>query len=90
MHKRHLILVLLGLFVLGLLLAEKKQYNEAARYLTAAAGGMPDHIHLCVKIPPKYAVSFIIGFIKGKSAVRVHRAFERSSAADVRRRILAR
>ena len=34
---------------------------------------MPDHIHLCVKIPPKHAVSFIVGFVKGKSAVRVHR-----------------
>ena len=34
---------------------------------------MPDHIHLCLKIPPKYAVSYIIGFVKGKSAVRVHR-----------------
>ena len=35
--------------------------------------GMPDHIHLWLKIPPKYSVSYIIGFIKGKSAVRVHR-----------------
>ena len=34
---------------------------------------MPDHIHLCVKIPPKYAVSYVIGFLKGKSAVRIHR-----------------
>ena len=34
---------------------------------------MPDHIHLCVKIPPKYSVSYVIGFIKGKSAVRIHR-----------------
>ena len=34
---------------------------------------MPDHIHMCLKIPPKYAVSYIIGFVKGKSAVRVHR-----------------
>ena len=34
---------------------------------------MPDHIHLCLKIPPKHAVSHIMGFIKGKSAVRVHR-----------------
>ncbi len=34
---------------------------------------MSDHIHLCVKIPPKYSVSHIIGFIKGKSAVRIHR-----------------
>ena len=34
---------------------------------------MSDHIHLCVKIPPKYSVSYVIGFIKGKSAVRIHR-----------------
>jgi putative transposase len=34
---------------------------------------MPDHIHLCVSIPPKYSVAYIIGFLKGKSAVRIHR-----------------
>jgi putative transposase len=37
------------------------------------AHAMADHIHMCVAIPPKYSVSFIIGFIKGKSAVRIHR-----------------
>ena len=34
---------------------------------------MLDHIHICLKIPPKYAVPYIVGFIKGKSAVRIHR-----------------
>jgi putative transposase len=34
---------------------------------------MPDHIHLCLSIPPKYSVAFVIGFLKGKSAVRIHR-----------------
>ena len=34
---------------------------------------MPDHIHMCVSIPPKHSVAFAIGFIKGKSAVRTHR-----------------
>jgi putative transposase len=34
---------------------------------------MPDHIHILVSIPPKYSVSYTIGFLKGKSAVRVHR-----------------
>ncbi len=34
---------------------------------------MSDHVHLCLKIPPKYAVSHIMGFVKGKSAIRVHR-----------------
>ncbi len=26
---------------------------------------MPDHIHMCVSIPPKYAVSSVVGYIKG-------------------------
>ena len=34
---------------------------------------MPDHIHMCVSITPKDSVAFAIGFIKGKSAVRIHR-----------------
>ena len=34
---------------------------------------MPDHIHMCVSIPPKHSVAFAIEFIKGKSAVRIHR-----------------
>ena len=33
----------------------------------------PDHIHMCLSIPPKYSVAFVIGFVKGKSAVRIHR-----------------
>ena len=33
---------------------------------------MADHIHMCLSIPPKYSVSHTIGFLKGKSAVRVH------------------
>jgi len=34
---------------------------------------MPDHIHMCLSIPPKYSVAHTIGFLKGKSAVRIHR-----------------
>ena len=34
---------------------------------------MPDQLHMCVRIPPKYAVSYLIGFVKGKTAVRIHR-----------------
>jgi putative transposase len=32
-----------------------------------------DHMHLCLSIPPKYSVSHALGFLKGKSAVRIHR-----------------
>jgi putative transposase len=34
---------------------------------------MPDHIHMCLSIPPKYSVAHTIGYLKGKSAVRIHR-----------------
>ena len=34
---------------------------------------MDDHVHLCLSIPPKYSVAFAVGFLKGKSAVRIHR-----------------
>ena len=39
---------------------------------------MPDHVHMCMSIPPKYSVAYTIGFLKGKSAIRVHRQYERS------------
>ena len=34
---------------------------------------MPDHVHMCLRIPPKHSVAYLMGFLKGKSAVRVHR-----------------
>jgi len=34
-----------------------------------------DHVHMCISIPPKYAVSEVIGYLKGKSAIAVARQF---------------
>ena len=34
---------------------------------------MPDHVHMCIAIPPKYAVASVIGFLKGKSAIAIAR-----------------
>jgi putative transposase len=34
-----------------------------------------DHAHICISIPPKYAVSNVIGYIKGKSAISIARNF---------------
>jgi putative transposase len=28
---------------------------------------MPDHVHMCIEIPPKYSVASVIGFLKGKT-----------------------
>ena len=36
---------------------------------------MPDHVHICISIPPKHAVSYVVGYIKGKSAIGIARQF---------------
>jgi len=36
---------------------------------------MLDHVHICLSVPPKYAVSNVVGYIKGKSAVSIARHF---------------
>ena len=36
---------------------------------------MPDHVHMLISIPPKYAVSQVVGFIKGKSAIHLARVY---------------
>ena len=32
-----------------------------------------DHVHMLLSVPPKYSIAMLIGFLKGKSAVRIHR-----------------
>lgn len=36
---------------------------------------LPDHVHLLLSIPPKFSVANTVGFVKGKSAIRIHRQF---------------
>ena len=36
---------------------------------------MPDHVHMMLSIPPKYSVSQIVGYIKGKSAIHLARVY---------------
>ncbi len=36
---------------------------------------LPDHVHMLISIPPKYSVSQVIGFVKGKSAIHIARVF---------------
>ena len=35
----------------------------------------PDHVHMLVAIPPKYAVAQVVGYLKGKSAIHIARTF---------------
>ena len=50
-------------------LAEQKESRVEEGHL------MPDHVHLLIAIPPKYAVAQVIGFIKGKSAIHIARSY---------------
>ena len=36
---------------------------------------MPDHVHMMLAIPPKYAVSQVVGYLKGKSAIHIARVY---------------
>ena len=54
-------------------LAEQKESRVEEGHL------MSDHVHMMLSIPPKYAVSQVIGYIKGKSAIHMARVYgERS------------
>lgn len=56
----------------------KKVFHELSRQRgsTILSGHMAqDHVHMCISIPPKYAVAEVIGYLKGKSAIAVARQF---------------
>lgn len=67
----------------------KKLYGEVARKLGEVFHELarqreskileghlcPDHIHMLIEIPPKYAVSEVVGYIKGKSAIYIARTY---------------
>lgn len=36
---------------------------------------MPDHVHMLIAIPPKHAVSQVVGYMKGKSAIHIARVY---------------
>ena len=50
-------------------LAEQKESRIEEGHLLA------DHVHMLIAIPPKYAVAQVIGFLKGKSAIHIARAY---------------
>ena len=36
---------------------------------------MRDHVHMCISVAPKYAVSNVVGYLKGKSAISIAKKF---------------
>ena len=50
---------------------------------------MPDHVHMIISIPPKYAVSQVVGYLKGKSAIPIARRFSGRQRNDMGQHFLA-
>ncbi|MBE9610917.1 MULTISPECIES: IS200/IS605 family transposase [Chitinilyticum] len=50
-------------------LAEQKESRVLEGHL------MPDHVHMLLSIPPKFAVSQVVGYMKGKSAIHLARVY---------------
>jgi putative transposase len=50
-------------------LAKQKESHIEAGHIAV------DHVHVCISIPPKYAVAQVVGFMKGKSAIYIARNF---------------
>ena len=51
---------------------------------------MPDHVHMLLAVPPKLAVSSVVGYIKGKSAIHVARHFLKRERNYAGQRLWAR
>lgn len=58
----------------------RQQMGQILRQLCRQKGveimeghAMPDHIHLVLRIPPKFSVALVVGYLKGKSAIQIHR-----------------
>jgi len=51
---------------------------------------MPDHIHMLLSVPPKYSIAMTMGYLKGKSAVRIHREILRTKGTLFGRKFWAR
>ena len=60
----------------------RKNLGEVLRELARQKESMvleghlqPDHVHMLISIPPKYAVSQVVGYMKGKSAIHIARNY---------------
>lgn len=53
-------------------------------------GAPPDHIHFLIAIPPKYSVAHVMGFLKGKAAIKIHNIYTKRRHATSQKSFWAR
>jgi putative transposase len=64
----------------------RREIGEILRELCRQKGvelvegkAMPDHVHMLLSVPPKFSIAMVVGYLKGKSAIRIHRQLEKTS-----------
>ena len=51
---------------------------------------MSDHIHMLLSVPPRYSIAMTVGYLKGKSAIRIHRDLQKTKGTLFGRSFWAR
>jgi putative transposase len=51
---------------------------------------LSDHVHMLLSVPPKYSLAMTMGYLKGKSAIRIHREVLRTKGTLFGRQFWAR
>ena len=76
---------------------QRRKIGEIVRELCRQKGielvegnAMPDHIHMLLRVPPKYSIAMTVGHLKGKSAVRIHRELMKEKGTLFGRKFWAR
>ncbi len=47
------------------------------------AHAVVDHIHMCISVPPKYSIAMTIGYLKGESAIRIHKEITKGEVKGI-------
>ena len=50
-----------------------RQLCQQKDIVLVKGNALSDHVHMLLSVPPKYSIAMMIGYLKGKSAIRVHR-----------------
>ena len=67
-----------------------RQLCQQKGVVLVEGNAMPDHVHMVLSIPPKYSVAMTMGYLKGKSAVRINRELLRTQGTLFGRSFWAR
>jgi len=72
---------------LGMILRELCRQKEIE---LVEGKAMPDHVHMLLSVAPRYSIAMTIGYLKGKSAIRIHRDLSRAKGTLFGRSFWAR